>query len=218
MYHYLSVPPRGADAIRRDLSITPALFETHLAYLREAGYETISLEELSYAFIQQASLPPKPIILTFDDGYRDNYENAFPLLKKYNYHATFFLMTQPVDTYNVNYMTWEMIQEMSQAGMEFGSHTHTHPDLRNRSREFLSTQLVHSQELIEAHLGKPVRFFCYPSGQYDSLVIETLQAADYWAAVTTQPGSEHSFGRRYEMARLRISGGYTAADLAALLE
>jgi peptidoglycan/xylan/chitin deacetylase (PgdA/CDA1 family) len=217
MYHYLSEPSPYADRIRLDLSITPALFETHLAYLREAGYETISMQQFYHAMTMQLDLPAKPVILTFDDGYRDAYENAFPLLKKYNYQATFFVFTQPIDTYNVDFLTWEMIIEMHQAGMEFGSHSYTHPDMRNRDDDFLVYQILGSKEAIEARIGEPVRFFCYPSGRYDQQVIRVLESAGFWGAVTTQWGSVYSFNNRFEMHRIRVSGGDTADTLAAVL-
>jgi len=217
MYHYLSEPPAYADAIRLNLSVTPTLFEEHLAYLQAEGYETISLETLYLAMTEQRSLPEKPIILSFDDGYRDAYEYAFPLLKKYDYTATFFVFTQPIDTYNIDFLTWEMITEMHEAGMEFGSHSYTHPDMRNRDVDFLIYQILGSKEAIEARIGKPVKFFCYPSGKYDQQVIDVLASANFWGAVTTRWGSHYSFANRFEMSRIRMNGGDTAVNLAAKL-
>lgn len=215
MYHYLSDPPMGADAIRLDLSVTPANFEAQLSYLRQAGFETISFEELHFALTWQTELPEKPIILSFDDGHRDAYEYAFPLLQKYDYRATFFVFTQPIDEYNVDFLTWEMIQEMHQAGMEFGSHSYTHPDMRERDVDFLVYQIVGSKEAIEERIGEPVRFFCYPAGRYDQQVIKVLDSAHFWGAVTTQWGDAHSFNNRFEMTRIRMRGSDTVAHLAA---
>ena len=132
MYHYLSDPPPGADAIRRDLSVSPAQFDAQLAWLRDNGFQTITMKELSYALSQGDELPPKPIVISFDDGHRDNYENAFPILQKYGFTAIFYVFTQVIDTYNVDYLTWEMVTEMDAAGMEFGSHSYRHADLANR--------------------------------------------------------------------------------------
>lgn len=214
MYHYLSEPPPGADAIRRDLSVSPANFEAQLAYLRQAGYETISLADLAYALSQDASLPEKPIILTFDDGHRDNYENAFPLLRKYGYTATFFVFTQVIDTYNVDFLTWEMVTEMHQAGMEFGSHSYRHLDMSNRDVDFLVYEILGSKEAIEERIGEPVRFFAYPSGAYDGLTIKVLESANFWGAVTTQWGSTHTHPNRFELPRLRMRGNDRVQDLA----
>lgn len=217
MYHYLSVPPADANAIRRDLSVTPSQFEEHLASLRQAGYETISLKQLAYALSQQGTLPPKPIIITFDDGYRDQYENAFPLLRKYGDTATFFVFTQPIDENNVDYLSWDMVKEMHRAGMEFGSHSYRHSDLSGRDVDFLVYEILGSKEAIEERIGEPVRFFCYPSGHYDDLTIKVLESANFWGAVTTQWGVEQSFDDRFELKRIRIRGNDTAADLAAKL-
>ena len=214
MYHYLSKPPADADAIRRDLSVTPANFEAQLAYLRQAGYETISLETLAYALSQDAPLPEKPIILTFDDGHRDNYENAFPLLRKYGYTATFFVFTQVIDTYNVDFLTWEMVIEMDQAGMEFGSHSYRHLDMSNRDVDFLVYEILGSKQAIEDRIGEPVHFFAYPSGAYDALTIEVLDSANFWGAMTTKWGSTHTYANRFEMPRIRMQGNDRVKDLA----
>lgn len=218
MYHYLSTPPPGADAIRRDLSVSPELFESHLAYLRQAGYQTISFEDLIYALSQEGELPNNAIIITFDDGYRDNYVNAFPLLRKYGYTATFFVFTQPIDTYNVDYLTWEMVIEMHQAGMEFGSHSYRHSDLSNKDVDFLVYEILGSKEAIEERIQEPVRFFSYPAGRYDDLTIRVLESAHFWGAVTTRWGAEHSHDTRFEMARIRVRGSDTVDDLVEKLD
>jgi peptidoglycan/xylan/chitin deacetylase (PgdA/CDA1 family) len=217
MYHYISDPPSNADAIRRDLSVGPARFEAHLAYLRQAGYHTITMRQLSYALSGQAILPPKPILLTFDDGYRDHYENAFPLLQKYGDTGVFFIFTQPIDAGSAAYLTWDMVKEMHRAGMEFGSHSYSHPDLRGRKVDFLVYEIVGSKEAIEQHIGEPVRFFCYPSGRYDDQVIKVLDSAYFWAAVTTEWGGEQSYAHRFEMPRVRVRGSDTANTLAEKL-
>jgi peptidoglycan/xylan/chitin deacetylase (PgdA/CDA1 family) len=217
MYHYISVPPPEADEIRLDLSVTPAQFEAQLAYLRQAGYETISMRQLTYALSQQAPLPPKPIIITFDDGYRDNYENAFPLLRKYGYTGVFFIFNHPIDTGNADYLTWEMVIEMHKAGMEFGSHSYRHWNLWGRDVDFLVYEIVGSKEAIEQRIGEPVRFFAYPFGYYDDLTIRVLESAHFWSAVTTELGIEQSFDNRFEMPRIRMHGYDTVDDLAKKL-
>jgi peptidoglycan/xylan/chitin deacetylase (PgdA/CDA1 family) len=206
MYHYLSVPPANADIYRQDLSVTPENFEAQLAYLQSEGYTTISLDDLTYHLAGLRDLPPKPIILTFDDGYADNYTNAFPLLQKYGFQATFAIVTEPIDFGDPNYMTWAQVQEMHAAGMDFASHTRHHLDLRNRGLDFLRDQIIFSKEAIEYRLQEPVRYFVYPGGQYDQAVIDLLQVADFWGALTTQYGAEYGYADRFEMPRIRIRG------------
>ncbi len=218
MYHYLSAPPPGADAIRRDLSVSPAQFEAQLAYLRQAGYETIALNDLIRAANQEIGLPPKPIILTFDDGYRDNYEYAFPLLQKYGFTATFFIFTEPLDFNSEKYVSWDMVIDMHTAGMEFGSHSYRHMDMTNRSVDFLVYEILASKEAIEARINEPVRFFAYPGGRYDALTIKVLESANFLGAVTTHWGVEQSYDKRFEMVRLRMRGNDRVQDLINKLE
>lgn len=218
MYHYLSTPPADADAIRMDLSVPPDLFESHLAYLRDAGYQSLSFQQLADITSRGEALPPKPIIITFDDGYRDSYQYAFPLLQKYGFTATFFIFTQPIDTANVNFLSWDMVREMHQAGMEFGSHSHTHPDLRRRTNEFLHSEIVTSKQLIEQNIGEPIYAFAYPSGLYDDAAIDMVKSAGFLMAVTTEWGGRHSYDRRFLMPRVRIRGNDTAAMLAEKLK
>lgn len=217
MYHYVSDPPPDADAIRRDLSVTPARFEEQLAYLQREGYHTITFNQLSYALSQGQPLPEKPVILSFDDGHRDNYQYAYPLLKKYGFIGTFFVFTQVIDTYNVDYLTWEMVTEMHQGGMEFGSHSYRHMDMTGRDNDFLVYEILGSKEAIEQRIQEPVRFFCYPSGRYDEQVIKVLDSANFWGAVTTQWGGRQSFTNRFEIPRLRMRGNDTLANFAEKL-
>ncbi len=218
VYHYVSVPPADADAYRRDLSVTPAQLEEHLQYLREAGYTGITLRELTLALQMGYPLPAKPIVLTFDDGYRDAYENAFPLLQRYGYAGTFFLITSMADVGHPAYLTWEQVSAMHAAGMDMQAHCYSHVDLRNRSIDYLVWQVLGSKEAIEARTGAPVRFFCYPSGKYDARVIEVLHSAGYWGAVTLIEGAEHRSDALFELQRIRVRGAYDTATLVRRLE
>ena len=217
MYHYISVPPPGADAVRRDLSVAPDLFESHLRYLKEAGYQAISLRDLVYHLTRGWPLPPKPIILTFDDGNRDNYENAFPLLQKYVFRATFFLVTDFIDEGRPAYLTWAQVKEMHQAGMEFGAHSRNHPDLRDKPTDYLVWQSLGPRETIQYNLGEEPRFYSYPSGAYDEKAIAVIHSAGYWAGLTTHQGATHSSQRLFELKRIRVRGTHSAEDLAKLL-
>jgi peptidoglycan/xylan/chitin deacetylase (PgdA/CDA1 family) len=217
MYHYISAPPPDAGAVRRDLSISPAQFEAHLRYLQDQGYTTVSLEEVVMALQVGQPLPDRPIVLTFDDGYRDHYDHAFPLLQQYGMTGTFFLITSVIDQGHAGYVTWDQVIEMDAAGMSMQPHGYTHDDLKGRSRDYLIWQMLGSKEAIEARTGKPVRFFCYPAGRYDAQGINVLRELDYWAAVTTHFGAEHRSDDLFELKRLRIHGHYGAEHLAGIL-
>ena len=216
MYHHIAEPPRWADAIRRDLSLPPAQFEDHLKYLSEAGYHSIYLEDLIRHLTLGEPLPEKPIILTFDDGYDDAYKEAYPLLKKYDFVGTFFIITDFVE--KDEYLTWEQIKLMGEGGMEIESHSHTHADLGGKPLDYIVWQVLRSKELIEAHTNRTVRFFCYPSGQYDELVMTILHQTHHWGAVTVNQGVTHSSERPFHLTRVRIRGSYTAEHLAEKLK
>lgn len=218
MYHFISIPPPGADIYRRDLSVSPERFAEHLAYLQAEGYTSISAQTLLAAMAGQQSLPPKPVWLTFDDGYADNYSNAFPLLQQYGFRGTFALVTDPIDFNDRNYLSWPQVQEMQAAGMEFGAHTRRHMDLRDRSWAFLEEEVLASKITIETQLGQPVMFFVYPAGRYDAQTLRFVETAGFELAATTAYGFEHRYRDRFELSRVRVSGADTAEILAAKLE
>lgn len=217
MYHYISVPPPGANLYRRDLSVTPANFEQQLRYLVENGYTTITLQALVYHLTRGYPLPERPVILTFDDGYRDNFFHAYRLLRDFDSTGTFFLVTGFIDENRPDYLTWGQVRVMHQGGMEFGSHSFSHPDLRGQSVDYMVWQIVGSQEAIVERIEEPVRFFSYPAGSYDQQVIDVLRSAGFWAAVTTQQGNEHTTDDMFELKRIRIRGDDTLEQFAAKL-
>jgi peptidoglycan/xylan/chitin deacetylase (PgdA/CDA1 family) len=217
MYHYISAPPPGADAVRKDLSVPPDKFAQHLSWLREQGYVAISLYDLALALQYGAPLPEKPIILTFDDGYRDFYTDAFPLLQAHDYTATVFVSTAFVDEGRREFLSWEQIMELDAAGIDIQPHGYNHAELRNQSIDYLIWQILGPKQAIEARTTKPVRFFCYPSGKYDERTVAVLKSAGYWGAVTVTAGVEQDSEHMFAMPRIRVRGGYTAQDLAQVI-
>lgn len=180
-----------------------------MRYLVRTGYRPITLRDLVYHLTLGAPLPEKPIVLTFDDGYEDNYTNAYPLLKKYGFVGTFFIVTEPVDSERAGYMSWAQIEIMSTNGMEIGAHSYTHPDLRDKPMDYIIWQAVAPKEAIEARIQQPVRFFSYPSGRYDEQVVNVLRSANFWGAVTIETGTYQSSQRPFELRRIRVRGSDT---------
>jgi peptidoglycan/xylan/chitin deacetylase (PgdA/CDA1 family) len=217
MYHYISEPPPDADVYRRDLSVSPANFEAQLAWLKDEGYQSITLTDLVYNLALGWPLPDKPVILTFDDGYRDNYVDAFWRLKKYGFVGTFFLVTAPIDNGDPAYLTWDMVKRMHQAGMDFQPHGYRHFDLRDKPLDFLIFEIVAAKEAVEARTGETARFFSYPSGGYDEQTVAVLRSADFWGAVVTTQGVDHSSDDLFELTRIRIRGEHTLEDFIALM-
>jgi peptidoglycan/xylan/chitin deacetylase (PgdA/CDA1 family) len=218
MYHYISNPPAGSDRYRIDLSVSPTELEAQLKYLSTNGYTVISLYDLYAHLASGAALPSKPVVLTFDDGYRDAYEYAFPLLQKYRMTGTFFIVSDFINVNNPAYLTWEMVKTMSAAGMSIESHSRTHPDLRNRPVDQLIWQVLGPIEAITAYTGKRPHFFCYPSGRYDDALIRMLRSVDTWAAVTTQQGITHTLAGAMTWTRVRVRGMAAPQEFATLLK
>lgn len=207
MYHHIEDPPPNADPIRRDLSVSPREFKRQLRYLKQEGYESITLNDLVLFLTVGKPLPPKPIILTFDDGYRDAYTQAFPLLRRFGFVGTFFLVTSFLDAGSPDHLSWDQVREMYAAGMKFEPHSYDHPDLRNRGFQYLVFQIVGPKEAIEERTGEPCRFFAYPSGRYDQFVIDVLRSAHFWGAVLTEQGALHTSQDLFTLRRVRIHGG-----------
>ncbi len=218
MYHYTSEPPADADKYRLDLSVTPSNLREQLNWLRENGYTTISLYQMVRALANVETLPPKPVILTFDDGHRDNYENAFPILREYGMTATFFIITDLPDEWNEQYMTWPMIQEMAAAGMDMEIHTRSHPDLRERDAAFLLDQIGYSQDRLSAEINRTPRFLAYPGGRYDDATIEVVRNLDLWGAVRTSFGIDHHFDNRFRLDRVRVRNSTSLWQFTRLLD
>ena len=218
MYHYISVPPPDADNVRLDLSVTPANFQDQMQYLANDGYHPIRLSDLTNYLRTGKSLPAKPIVLTFDDGYADNFENALPVLKKFNFIGTFFVITQFTDEKRPGYMTWDQLKELAIEGNEIGSHSMNHVELNSRSRAYLEFEIGESKAMIEARIGTPVKSFCYPSGKYDARTIAVLRSDGYLAATTEISGVDQSTSDIFELRRIRMRGSYSVADFAYWLK
>lgn len=218
MYHYVSELPADADAIRRGLTVAPELFEEHLRYLHDQGYETVFLRDLIETLSTGKPLPEKPIVLTFDDGYIDAYTTIFPLLQKYGFVGEFFVLSTPAHFEAPAYLTWAEMREMAEGGMSIQAHGRDHYDLRNRDVDFLVYQILGIKQAVEAHTDQPALFFCYPSGRYDDQVLRVVESAGYWGGVTTDWGATQSLANRYTWPRLRVPGTWSLERFISMVQ
>lgn len=169
-----------------ELRVPPEKFASHMEYLAQNGYESVTLTELYQYFYEGGVLPEKAFVLTFDDGYEDNYTYAFPIAEKYGYSGTIFMVTEWIE--GTGYLKREQLLAMSRAGWQIESHTVTHPYLNSISREQIKEELLTSQKVLEELLGKPQVALAYPYGVYDSLIIELSREAGYKMGLTTDKG------------------------------
>jgi peptidoglycan/xylan/chitin deacetylase (PgdA/CDA1 family) len=217
MYHYVSDLPPDADEYRRELTLSPALFHDHVEYLFYQGYNPISLYQLDHALANGAPLPPKPVALTFDDGYSDHYSTVFPALQNYNFTGTFFIITGKADANDPAHLNWEQIGEMAAAGMNMESHTKNHLDLRGQDYNTLVYEMLGSMESLHFYTGRWPHIFCFPAGFYDDAALTLLETLPVWRAVTTENGVLHTSDNRLLMPRVRVSSGTGTTTLARLL-
>jgi len=197
--------------------VSPELFARHLDAMQAAGYTAISPYMLLAHLWTGAPLPEKPVLITFDDGYRDNYTSAFPLLRERKMVATIFVVTDFIDENRPEYITWEMAREMLAAGIAFESHGRNHVSLKNRDQDYLVWQALGSLETIEFELGVRPRFVSYPAGEFDDTTIAIFRSANYWAGFTTIQGATHSPDDLFRLHRVRVRNTTTPAELLRLL-
>ena len=192
------------------LTLWPDQFETQMAYLADEGYTTITIDEMMDALENGTPLPDKPVIITFDDGYADNYEYAYPILKKYGFKATIFLIYDFTNAYP-NYLTWDQINEMKESGLiRFESHTMTHANLAElTSTDELRHEIADSHDLLSDKLGYDMHYIAYPGGRVNAEIEEITRAAGYRGGFTVHYGLSTPEEGRYQMDRIPIFGANT---------
>lgn len=190
--------------------VSPGEFDKQMNYLKSNGYTVIGLDE-----IEQAARYAKPVIITFDDGYEDNYTNAYPILKKYNFKATVFLISSFMG--KPGYLNEGQIHEMQDL-ISFQSHTITHSYLTRLSAEEVDHELAESKRVIEALTGDRVDALAYPIGDYNQQVIEITRRYYKYAVLMVPGGFYHTGDDPYQIKRLNIQRGMTVDDFARKIQ
>lgn len=212
MYHYVSWLPPDPGVLRRDLTISPKDFEDHVRYLKENGYNTITAVDLWWSLDTGNPLPPKPVLLTFDDGYVDHHDVVLPILKAYGMVATFAVTANLVD--RPGYMTRAMVRELADAGMDVESHGTDHVSVNRLGYASQVYQLCTSRRILSEWTGTDVRHFIYPSGDFLPVPGQALTACGYLTALRKDGGSVQSSNDMLSLRRTRVRG---QQGLAALL-
>jgi peptidoglycan/xylan/chitin deacetylase (PgdA/CDA1 family) len=213
MYHYVRVNPDPSDRLGFNLSVTPADFARQMDWFASSGYHPIDMDDLRGYLLAGRELPDRPVVLTFDDGYRDLYTAAYPILRAHRFKAVAYVpsgfVNSPVS------VTAEQVLEMDANGVEIGAHSVSHADLAKLSGADLWHEVADSKASLEALLGHAVLDFCYPYGSVDEAVVHAVEAAGFLTATTTRPGVVHSAADRFLWTRVRVSGGEPLEQLVA---
>lgn len=183
--------------------ISPKLFDWHMSYLKEKGYHVISLDKLVDDIKNQRRLKPKTVVITFDDGYENNFTNAYPILKKYQYPATIYVTSANVG--QEGFLTVEQMQEMMKNGITIASHTKNHAYLPNLSQEEQQIEITESKRDLEQMLGVSIQHFSYPHGGFREDTKQMVKAAGYLSGATTNRGFDKLDKDVYELNRVRLS-------------
>ena len=209
MYHVVADPPRGAPYPL--LYVAREELQQQVAWLQRAGYEAVTLGRVFDAWHGHATLPARPIVLSFDDGYRSHVTAALPILAARRWPGVLDLDLSNLEP------SWSVrprgVRRLIAAGWEIDAHSMTHADLPSQSAAGLTYEVAGSRAEIRRRFGVTPRFFCYPSGRYDARVVAAVQAAAYDGATTTEPGLARP-ATPFTLARIRIDRGDGARGLA----
>jgi len=201
MYHHIKTNTDPSNKIEAGLDLPPEQFEQEMASLNQKGYQTLNISQLF-----QTDQENK-IVLTFDDGYKDIITNAYPILHKYNYTATVYIISDFAG--RDDYLNWDDIRTLKNSGWEIGSHTVSHYDLTRIPLDQAQSEITQSKAKIETELGITISSFCYPSGKYNADIIKLVQQAGYQNSTTTKAGRSNAQQSAFELKRVRIGGSET---------
>jgi peptidoglycan/xylan/chitin deacetylase (PgdA/CDA1 family) len=197
-------------------SRTPQDFEADIALLADLGYQTVSTDEMADAALYGAPLPERPVILTFDDGYADVFEVAYPILDAHGYTATVYVVASLLEA--EGYLSVAQLRTLAEAGWEIGSHSLTHPVLTRQSGPQLHDEIVGSRLVLEEALGIEVHTFSYPFGSSSEDIRARVLRAGYRTAMGVGAWSRHCRGNLDYVGRAAVLAGWSLDDLVAALE
>ncbi len=207
MYHHITEYTNDGNP---SIYVSPQHFEEQLQWLSDHGFQTVGLD----SFRHPTPTTGKPFVLTFDDGYQDAYTQAFPVLKKYGFQATFYIVTNDMD--KSGFLSENEMLEMKAAGMNFGSHSLSHPDLTGVFQRQAEEEIYGSKKALERELGTPVTDFCYPGGTNDRNIENIIANSGYETATTTVDKVVSGPTDPFRLNRLNIGDATNFDTLPAL--
>ncbi len=211
MYHRI-VPAGLAGDSLPGLVVSPGLFDAQLAALHAAGWHTVTVAQISQALQLHRTFPPRTFAISIDDGWDDGYLYALPILQRYGFHATYYVIAGRVGTWQ-NALSPAELRTLVADGMEIGDHTVNHLSLPSLSPAALHYQVETAAELIESFVGERPATLAYPAGRYDAEVLQEVQADGFGLAVIEGSGAWESAADRFTVPRARVSPSTTPAGL-----
>jgi peptidoglycan/xylan/chitin deacetylase (PgdA/CDA1 family) len=211
-YHVIGDPP--ANAPFPELYVGRAAFATQLSWLHAHGFHAVTLGRAYDYWRRGLALPRRPVVLSFDDGYRGQRTNAAPLLLRYRWPGVLNLAVQNVLDRK---LTLPQLRTMVGDGWEINAHTMTHPDLTTLRAPDLRYQVAGSRRWIRRHLGVRAAFFCYPSGRYDAATLAAVRAAGFLGATTENQGFASPRDGFWTLDRVRVNRSDSLAAFAQKL-
>lgn len=203
MYHHIEPQQKAKEEGHTALNVDSGVFENQMAYLSQKGYTAVTADQLAQALKSRQGLPPKSIVLTFDDGYSDFYTYAFPIIKKYGFKANLMIPTGLIE--NSGYMTWEQLKEIASSGSgNIYNHTWSHASLGSASIEKITYEVETSQGQLEKYLGKRPNIFTYPYGTVGQTVITYLASNGFTAAFSEIQGTYQCDSYLMTLHRTRV--------------
>lgn len=203
MYHYIDT------GINNDLMTPKDKFRQQMLYLKNAGFHTITLDQL-YGFMTKGDkLPEKPIVITFDDGYEDNYTNAYPVLKEMGFKATIFVVSGGTGKGPFPYMNDSELSELDKNGIDIEPHTVDHKKLDTLSYQDQKNEIELSKSILQAKLGKKMKYFAYPYGQYNEDTLKILKENGFKMAFSTVHGRAGRTNNIYRIKRIYIGNSFS---------
>ena len=219
-YHYFGYDNKIGGKRTPLLFVAPDNFEKQMRYLKEKGYQVISLDTLVEGLKNGKKLPHNTVVITIDDGYKSIFTYAYPILKKYGFPATVFLISDfvGVKPYMLN---WDEVKEMSKNNISFGGHTRNHvslPSIKNK-KDVLWDEIAGCKKVIEDHLGMPIYYFCYPGGGFNEEIEVFVKKAGYKGACATNRSFDILNKRNfYELDRISIRNSDPYFSLSNLIK
>jgi peptidoglycan/xylan/chitin deacetylase (PgdA/CDA1 family) len=205
MYHVIAAPPPGAPF--PGLYVAPSEFAEQMRALKGAGWHAVTLDQVAAYWQRGAPLEGgKPVVLTFDNGYRSQYTQALPVLRELGWVGDENIQLSGLPP-SQGGLSPEQVRGLIAAGWELDTQGYSHADLVTLSAEELRFQVEATRRTIQQRFHVPVNWFCYPSGRYDATVIAAVKAAGYVGSTTVVPGWAHREEDPYRLHRLRVLGG-----------